>query len=110
MNERRPLIDGVRPPLTSDPAAEQQFVYQTKPEEGPPGTPPATPPAAPKAAPVPTYRTGRSPLSTRIRADLADGLKRASLERQLKGVTPNTVQDILEAVLEPLLKRNGYLD
>ncbi len=38
----------------------------------------------------------RAPLTTRVRADFAAALKRASLERQLKGVFPQTVQDILE--------------
>jgi hypothetical protein len=36
-------------------------------------------------------------------------LKRASLERQLAGQTPHTVQDIVELVLEPWLKAKGYL-
>jgi hypothetical protein len=64
-------------------------------------TPAATPP-------MPTF-TGRVPITTRIRSDLATGLKRASLERQLSGETPNTVQDILEQALEPWLKEKGYL-
>ena len=51
----------------------------------------------------------RSPLSTRIRTDFAKALKRASLDRQLKGVEPNTLCDILEQALEPWLKSNGYL-
>jgi hypothetical protein len=49
------------------------------------------------------------PLTTRIRTDLATALKRASLERQLSGEKPNTVQDILEEALEPWLKGKGYL-
>jgi hypothetical protein len=51
----------------------------------------------------------RSPLSTRLRTDYTKALKRASLDRQLKGVEPNTVCDILEQALEPWLKANGYL-
>ena len=47
--------------------------------------------------------------STRIRADLAAALKRTSLERQLNGLELHTVQDILEAALEPWLKSSGYL-
>ena len=43
---------------------------------------------------------GRVPLTTRIRPDLAAALKRLSLERQLEGTTPNSVQDILEEALE----------
>ena len=50
------------------------------------------------------------PLTTRVRADFAAALKRASLERQLDGVIPNTLQDILEEALEPWLRSNGYLN
>ena len=51
----------------------------------------------------------RSPLTTRIRADYAEALKRASLERQLARVEPATVQEMLEEALGPWLKANGYL-
>jgi hypothetical protein len=51
----------------------------------------------------------RVPLSTRMRADYAELLKRASLERQLEKVQPNTLQDILEEAVEPWLRSNGYL-
>lgn len=40
---------------------------------------------------------------------MAKALKRASLERQLQGVEPSRLQDILEEALEPWLKANGYL-
>ena len=49
------------------------------------------------------------PLSTRMRADFAAALKRASLERQLASVEPNTLTDILEQAVEPWLRSNGYL-
>jgi hypothetical protein len=49
------------------------------------------------------------PLTTRVRADFAAALKRASLERQLSGVLPNSLQDILDDALEPWLRANGYL-
>jgi hypothetical protein len=51
----------------------------------------------------------RVPLSTRIRAEFATALKRASLERQLNGIEPNTLQDILEQAIEPWLRDNGYV-
>jgi hypothetical protein len=60
--------------------------------------------AEPKAPPL-----SRVPISTRIRTDFAAALKRASLERQLEGVEPNTLQDILEEAIEPWLKANGYV-
>ncbi len=52
---------------------------------------------------------GRVPLTTRIRTDFGNALKRASLQRQLEGQEPNTVQDILEEALEPWLRKHGYL-
>jgi hypothetical protein len=101
MTDRRPLIDGLKP---NDPSAtrEEAFVYGQKPSAEP--VPPVPPPSPPTIA-----RQGRSPVSTRIRSDYAEALKRASLERQLKGETPYTVQDILEAALEPWLTQHGYL-
>lgn len=95
MAERRSLTEGLKPP---ERAAEAAFVYDTKPK-------PADDPPAPARRTV----VGRSPLTTRIRTDLATALKRASLERQLNGVEPSAVQEILEEALEPWLKTNGYL-
>jgi hypothetical protein len=96
MNERRSLVDGLKATPHVDPVREKEFVQQAKPQ----------------AAQQPTPQTAvinRVPISTRMREDLAKALKKASLERQLKGVEPNTLQDILEEALEPWLKSNGYL-
>lgn len=93
MAERRSLIAGVTAsPSTS--TAERNFVYKERTAVATPAT--AKPPA-------------RSPLTTRIRDDYAKALKRASLERQLAGITPSTLQDILEEALRPWLQDNGYL-
>jgi cell pole-organizing protein PopZ len=103
--QRRPLTAGL-PQNPVDPAVEQAFVYK-KPK---PETPPPAQAAEPgegkgKAAGV----AGRAPLTTRIRTDFASALKRASLQRQLEGQHPNTLQDILEEALEPWLRQHGYL-
>lgn len=93
MTERRSLVDG----LAATPQAlrkERDFVYGDSP--------------APSAQ-QPPPSLSRSPLTTRIRDDYAKALKRASLERQLSGTTPNTLQDILEEAIEPWLRSNGYL-
>jgi hypothetical protein len=79
----------------ADNAAEKAFVYNKKPD------------AAQAASP--TVTLNRVPISTRMREDFAKALKRASLERQLDGSEPNTLQDILEAAIEPWLRGNGYL-
>ena len=95
MAERRTLIDGLKAtPPAIDPSLEKDFVHGDK------------------VKPQPTPQTltiNRVPISTRIREDFAKALKRASLERQLKGVEPNTLQDILEESVEPWLKSNGYI-
>jgi len=99
MAERRPLVEGLHtaPPASST-VREQEFVYgkSIKPND---------PPSIPSAV----GNSPSTPFSTRIRADYAAALKRASLERQLNGTKPNSLREILEAALEPWLKANGYL-
>lgn len=95
MADRRPLVDGLRPttpPL--DPGVEQQFVFAGR------GRPAADPPPSPPA---------RAPITSRLRADYVAALKRASLERQLNGQTPHTLQEFLEEALGPWLEKHGYL-
>lgn len=95
MAERRSLIEGLKPTAPAiDPTREKDFVFGEKP--------------APQPTPQ-TLTVNRIPISTRMREDFAKALKRASLERQLKGIEPNTLQDILEDAIEPWLKANGYL-
>jgi hypothetical protein len=99
MVERRPLIEGLKPVPAApaiDAQREHEFVHGAKAKPAP------TPPTA--ASPF-----ARSPISTRIRAEYAEALKRASLERQLNKVEPNTLQDILEEAIEPWLRSNGYI-
>lgn len=106
MSERRSLIDGLKP---ADAIQEKAFVYGHKPPQNPMASP-ATPSISPAAAVTGgnSNSVARAPISTRIRADLAAALKRASLERQLAGIEPYTLQDILEAAVEPWLRANGY--
>lgn len=95
MAERRSLTEGLKatpPPI--DAGKEKAFVFGEK------------EPAKPTIA-VPALN--RVSISTRVRDDFARALKRASLERQLEGREPNTLQDILEEAIEPWLKSNGYL-
>lgn len=91
MNDRRSLVEGIKPKPVQERAAEAAFVFTGQ------------APAAKTQAPP------RAPLTTRIRADYAAALKRASLERQLAGVEPATVQEMLEEALGPWLRANGYL-
>ncbi|MFO0812087.1 MAG: hypothetical protein U0796_02645 [Gemmatales bacterium] len=92
MASRRTLIQGLSPKEEAEQKAkEAEFVYGTKQVD-------ATQQIA-----------SRISLTTRLRADLFEALKRASLERQLKKIQPHKVQDILDAALEPWLKQNGFL-
>ena len=50
------------------------------------------------------------PVTVRLRPEVAGGLKRASLERELSGEDLFTQQDIVETLLEPWLREQGYLD
>jgi hypothetical protein len=61
------------------------------------------------SAPTAVSTVSRVPISTRIRSDFVAAIKRASLERQLNGVEPNTLQDMLEQAIEPWLRSHGYL-
>jgi hypothetical protein len=94
MVERRNLIDGLTPPAAS---AEQRFVSGAKSSNGYDALRKAT-----------TDASGAS-LSTRIRPEFVALLKRASLERKLNGIEPNSLRDMLEDALEPWLRAQGYL-
>lgn len=108
MAERRPLVEGLKATPEVEPTVEKDFVYHGK-GKSQHSAQAAAPVAVENLSPKPTLSVSRMPFTTRVRADIAQALKRASLERQLQGVEPNTVQDILEAALEPWLKANGYL-
>lgn len=105
MADRRSLISGLKDVPPPDPELARQFVYGDK------ASPKAkSDAAASEASETKTHKGfNRVPLTSRIRADYAQALKRASLERQLKGEFPNTVVEILEEALEPWLRDRGYI-
>lgn len=110
MAERRSLVEGLKPPSIIDRKAEEQFVFSDKAKTDQPAPPPMA--TSPSTEPRDAKGQGsvtRAPFTTRLRADFAEALKRASLERQLNKQFPNTLQDILEEALEPWLRTNGYL-
>ncbi len=107
MAERKSLVEGLKTAGTVDPSREKAFVYGDSPKAKPAETAVVSEARPAKARTASTV--SRVPLTTRIRSDYAAALKRASLERQLHGVQPNTLQDILEEALQPWLRANGYL-
>ena len=109
MADRRSLVEGVKPASDMAASLEKQFVFGDKVNFAPhtPATAATTEVREEKGhagKPV-----SRIPLTTRVRSDFATALKRASLERELQGVFPHTLQDLLEDALEPWLRTNGYL-
>jgi hypothetical protein len=111
MAERRSLPQELKPDVSVDRSIEETFVHsgKPKPREDTPPRPVAPTPETAQTKPHTHKPLGRVPLTTRVRADFTTALKRASLERQLSGASPNTLQDILEPALEPWLRSNGYL-
>src|SRR5438874_2660103 len=108
MAERRPLVAGLKPTADVNPDIEKDFVYGDKAGAGKPSAPAASEEQGRKRQNGSVIN--RVPLTTRIREDFAAALKRASLERQLKGEFPNTMLDILEEALEPWLRNHGYIE
>jgi hypothetical protein len=121
----RTLLEGLKSRGKAESEKEKAFVFGEKTKPKPKAKPkkepspakkqargeaqpvPAAPP--PPAVPQPQALADLVPLTTRMRRDYAQALKRASLERQLAGEMPNTMQDILEQALEPWLKDRGFL-
>jgi hypothetical protein len=103
MANRRPLIEALKDKTPAERAAEEKFVFGDASSAVTATVPTATPTA------VKSAKISRVPLTTRIRSDLAQALKRASLQWQLEEIELNQVQDILESALEPWLRSNGYL-
>ena len=105
-------MEGLKPGNGVDPEVEARFVFAGKPKADDTESIVAVPTAseAREAKGQTGSPVSRVPLTTRVRSDFAAALKRASLERQLGGVYPQTLQDILEQALEPWLRSNGYLN
>ena len=104
MAERRPLTEGLKPPVPAvDPVKEKDFVYGPDPEPKTSASRETHGNQSRRTIPL------RDPLSTRMRRDYAAALMRAALQRRLDGVHPNTVTEILEEAIEPGLRKHGYL-
>ncbi|GAB5515221.1 hypothetical protein [Rhodopirellula baltica] len=105
MTQRRSLVEG----LSNTPevkSLEKEFVFGEKSAEKDEDTElRLDEPKASSEEVMPQYR-GRVPLTTRCRPELASAIKRASLERQLQGVEPSRIQDIIEQALERWLEAN----
>ena len=128
MSQRRSLMEGLKefsPDV--DPDAAEDFIKNgtprsaARPSERKEPAMVATPSPAPVATTAQTMEQpetkdgqsshmGRAPLTIRFPTHFAKALKHASLDRQMKGIEPYKLQDILELVVEPWLRNNGYLN
>lgn len=116
MSQRRSLVTGLSetPNVTEQ---EKKFVFgnNSKPSESDSLPEEPVSPSIEKKNLVspeevlPQYR-GRVPLTTRCRPEIASALKRASLKRQLEGIEPCRIQEILEEAMEKWLKDHGYVN
>jgi len=95
--QRRSLTEGIQELPTVDRNVEKAFVRGDAPAKTQNGTT------------TTTTAVKRVHFSTRIRDDYFKALKRASLERQIDGIEPSTIVEILEQALGPWLESNGYL-
>ena len=116
MKERRSLVDGLMQPDPAQQEREKAFVYGTPSVQEPQEVETSASTQATSAEPAVQYESkvlpqiaGRVPVTTRTRPEVATALKRASLTRQLNGIEPYYVQDIMEEALETWLRTNGYL-
>ena len=120
MKERRSLIDGLKSTAEVQ-ELEEEFVFGNKRTIEPVAPQPTHEPIAVPVGAIERQATvqqnagmlpqitGRVPVTTRCRPEVATALKRASLQRQLAGAEPYYVQDIMEKALEEWLGAKGYL-
>lgn len=114
MSERRALVEGLKPVTPEQKKAEDAFVYGENTRHDQPraevvARPITREPESPARPQILPQLSNRVPITTRTRPEVASALKRASLQRQLEGIAPFYVQDILEIALESWLRDNGYL-
>jgi hypothetical protein len=97
MNDRRSLVEGLNSTPPELPGKrERDFVFK--------GESPTQP------SPVLANKIPRlSALTTRLREDYVIALKRLSLERQIEGQHPNTLQEFLEEAVGDWLKKQGRI-
>lgn len=111
--DRRPLSEGLKPEPELDPKTARDFVYQNTPMQQA-ATPEPKPSATTRLAVGTPNSTAEAdtalvPLTARIQAKKFKALKRASFERQLQGVEPSSIQDIVDEAITPWLRKHGYL-
>jgi hypothetical protein len=113
MKERRTLAEGMMAGEITLSEREREFVL---------GKPPAPNPSSKadsaSAGETPEIKTtnrilpqisSRVLITTRATPEVASSLKRASLQRQLDGIEPFYLQEILDQAIGDWLRKHGYL-
>ena len=106
MTQRRKLSQRIQSPDNVNPEAMRAFVTQElRPvSKDSPGSNEST-----AGQPSVLHPIGLIPVTVRLRPEIAGGLKRASLERQLARAEYFSQQEIVERCLRIWLEQNGYL-
>ncbi|MCA9047177.1 MAG: hypothetical protein KDA89_00515 [Planctomycetaceae bacterium] len=113
--KHRSLADGAKQSAQLS-EQEQEFISRAR-SKGPAGTeteiqhtpqPPGAP-AVPVTQTILPQMTSRINIGARCRPEIALTVKKVSLERQMTGREPYTMQDIIEEALQQWLTLNGYL-
>jgi hypothetical protein len=109
VKKERTLADGARESAELS-EQEKEFIAMAKTKSSGSTVTASQPPAAaqPVQAILPQM-TSRMNIGARCRPEIVMTVKKASLERQLAGLEPYTMQDILEEALQHWLTVNGYL-
>jgi len=109
--DRRPLKEGLKPDPEIDPQVARDFVYQdtAKPSTTAPESKPASRSQLAAESMNPATPEALVPLTARIAGKKFRATKRASFDRQLQGIKPNTIQDIVDEALTTWLRKHGYL-
>lgn len=122
MKERRTLTEGLSTGDVVLSDRERDFVLGKIPSNAsmPSSTAPSPPPESPTSATKDSAPKGtpkilpqiasRVLITTRATPEVASALKRASLQRQLDGLEPFYVQEILDDAIGDWLRKNGYFD
>ncbi len=113
MKQRRSLVEGVKTAELSD--EEKEFVYGKKKPQAQPievgearsNSTPLSEKTTQEQTGILPQMAGRQAITIRCTPQVASALKRVSLQRQLNGVEPYHMQDIVEQALQTWLESNS---
>jgi hypothetical protein len=113
MKERRTLTEGLNAGEVTLSEREREFILGKTAESQPAAKTEVQTAIAANAEPKANNKilpqiSSRVLITTRATPEVASALKRASLQRQLDGIEPFYVQEILDEAIGEWLRKNGY--